>query len=502
MSATTKTGPGERMLELWAEIQDLNRATALLQWDQETYMPEGGHAGRASSLSTLAGIHHAKITSPELRDALEDAAASAEDGSVLAAQVREARRHIERSAKIPADLAKALADAASRGLGKWQAARKADDFSIFRDALAEIVNLRIQAAKAIDPSGDAYDTLIDEYEPGAKSARIAEVFDGLRKELSPLVQAVRESGKVIDESPAQGHFPADTQKAFGLEVAKAMGFDFEQGRLDAAAHPFCSGFGPGDVRLTWRWQEDDFRPALYGIMHEAGHGLYEQGLPMDWQGTPIGGAVSMAVHESQSRLWENLVGRSRAFWEWILPTFHKHFPEKAGVTVDQIYPALHTVKPSLIRVEADEATYNLHIVVRFEIERRLIAGEIGIDDLPGVWDELYEEMLGVRAPSAADGVLQDIHWAMGAFGYFPTYALGNLVNAQLFETIEKELGPQAPNFAKGDFAPLLTILREKIHARGSFLLADDLIEEATGAPLSSEPFMRYIRKVTEEVYGV
>ncbi len=355
----------ERLSTLWREIDDLNSASAVLQWDQETYMPPRGQAGRGRQLATLAGLWHEKITAPGLREAIEACEAQAEPGGDLEALAKEARRLHDRAARVPAALTKAIAEANSAGLAAWQAARKQSDYSLFRDALARNIQLRREQAAAIAPDRPAYDVLMDEFEPGATEAQLEPVFSELRRRLSPLIKAVADSGVVVDESPARGSYPEEAQRAFGVEIAAAMGFDFQAGRLDKATHPFCTTFDLQDVRITWRLQEDDFRPALFGIMHEAGHGLYEQGLPARWQGTPLGNAVSLGVHESQSRLWENLVGRSRSFWSWALPRFRKHFPGAEGLTVEALWPALHTVEPSFIRVEADEGTYNLHAAVRF-----------------------------------------------------------------------------------------------------------------------------------------
>ena len=493
--------PAERLFALWGEIRDLETASLLLEWDLETYMPPKGQEARGHVLSTLAGARHAKLIAPELADAIAAASASAEPDSELAVQAAEARRKHERAARVPTELAKALAAAATQGFASWHRARSENDWSLFEADLEHIVDLRRQQAAAIDPAGSPYDVLIDDFEPGAKAGEIAPVFDELRKELVPLVRAVAASGHTVDESPVQGQLDPDAQLAFSRGIAEQMGFDFEGGRLDRAPHPFCQSFGTGDVRLTWRHLPDDLRSALFGIMHEAGHGLYEQGLPADWDRTPIGCAQSMTLHESQSRLWENLVGRSRPFWNWALPALHAHFPAKRDVTVDALWPALHTVRPSLIRVEADEATYNLHIIVRFEIERRLFAGDIAVRDLPAVWDNTYEELLGVRSPDAANGVLQDIHWSGGMFGYFPTYALGNLVAAQLFEAAERNLGSQDDAFARGDFGPLLNWLREHVHRHANRHSVSDIVERATGKPLTAAPFLTYIKGIAAEVYN-
>jgi len=498
----TQDSPQDRLFALWGEIRDLENAEALLSWDQETVMPPRGQEARGRALATLAGLKHARLIDPRLSDALEACAAAAAPGSELEAQVREARRQVDRAARVPVELAKALAAATSSGLTAWQEARKKADFQLFRDPLATLIRLRREQAGAIDSTRAPYDVLMDEFEPGATEAELAPLFEKLRAALAPLVRGVAECGHEVDQKPALGHYPPEKQLAFGRMAAERMGFDFAAGRIDRSTHPFCTGFGPGDVRITWRFQEDDFRPALFGIMHEAGHGLYEQGLNPAWQGTPIGPAVSLGVHESQSRLWENLVGRSRAFWTWALPRFVESFPDKKGLTVDALWPALHAVRPSFIRVEADEVTYNLHVAARFGIESALFRGQLEVDDLPAAWDDAYEDLLGIRPRNMAEGVLQDIHWAMGMFGYFPTYTLGNLINAQLFETARGELGDVEGMVAKGELAPLREWLREKIHRFGSRYPARELVERATGAPLSPEPFLAYVTRTTEEAYGI
>lgn len=497
------------LLERWADIAALDAASAVLGWDQETYLPPKGQPGRGRVLAALAGLHHEKLTDPALADAIEAAGAEATPGSDLEAQVREARRAVVRATAVPADLARRLAELQSRALASWQRARADDDLAAFAPDLAELVVLVREQADALVAAGIAerpYDALLDAYEPGATEASLVPVLASLRDELAPIVRAAAASGATVDESPCRGSFPEASQRAFVTDIAATMGYDFDAGRLDESAHPFTTSFNPADVRITWRWQEDDIRPGLFGVMHEAGHGLYEQGLPAEWEGTPIGAAVSLGVHESQSRLWENLVGRSRPFWEWALPRYAAAFPDKAGVTADEVWRALHTVTPSLIRVEADEATYNLHIVARFEIERALFAGDLGVDDLRGAWDDAYGTLLGVRPTGVADGVLQDIHWSMGAFGYFPTYTLGNLLAAQLFDAARADLaaagGPDLDDrLADGDLAPLLAWLREHVHRRASRVPAAPLIEEATGRPLSAEPFLSSLRATVTEVYG-
>jgi carboxypeptidase Taq len=495
-----KMPDAKRLFELWREIRDLDAAEALLSWDQETYMPPRGLDGRAGSLATLAGVKHERLTATELQDALEAASQAEDPNGDLAAQVGRARHRVDRAVKVPASLAKELALASSHALASWQAARATSDYSRFSTELGHMIELKRQEAAAISPGGHAYDVLLDEYEPGATEAQLVPMFADLRRDLAPIVQGIADSGVIVDESPAQGRFPVAAQEAFCKEVAASIGFDFEAGRLDASAHPFCSGLDVADVRMTWRWEDEDFRPGLYGVIHETGHGLYEQGLPEAWRGTPIGEAVSLGIHESQSRLWENHVGRSRAFWQWALPRFEAHFGDRS--TVDAMWSTLQVVRPSFIRTEADQVTYNLHVAVRFEIERAIFAGDIEVEDLPERWDDLYQELLGVRPPNNAEGVLQDIHWALGAFGYFPTYTLGTLAAAQLFEEAGRQLGDLEASIAAGEFGGLLEWLRTTIHHHGSRYEATELIQRACSAELSAEPFLAHVRQLASEVYGV
>ena len=485
----------EKLAITWREAADLGSAAAVLQWDQETQMPGKGATGRGQLLATLAGLRHRALCAPALLEAVAACEAEAETGSDLAAQVKHAKRATDRATRVPERLAREIAEATSAGLVSWQEARKQADFSLFVADLEKIIALKKEEAAAVSPDQPTYDVLLDEYEEGATQAELQPLLDDLCEDLAPLVAAAADHP--VDESPVLGDFAPAAQEEFGRFCASAMGYDFEAGRLDQAAHPFCTGFGAGDVRITWRYQSDDFRPALFGILHEAGHAIYEQNLPSAWHGTPMGPAVSLGIHESQSRLWENLVGRSRSFWEWALPHFQKHFPGTLAGGVDALWPALHGVKPSLIRVEADEATYNLHVAIRFDVERRLFADEFAVADLPEVWDAAYQKFLGVHAPDVSDGVLQDIHWSMGAFGYFPTYTLGNLVASQLFEAAQEQLGDLDASFAQGEFAPLRTWLTENIHRHGSRYTPGELVEQATGKPLSSDALLRHLRATTE-----
>ena len=492
----------ERFRRLWRQVRDLQAARELLEWDQETCMPPGGAAARSRVLGTLAGLEHERLTDPALAAAVEEIAAGAGDAQSgeWEAQAREARRRIRRAAAVPRRLAEELAEAASAGLAAWQEARRRNDFAPFAAPLARIFALKCEQAGCLAAGGPLYDSLLDEFEPGATEADLLPLFAALRARLVPLVRAVVESGRTVDETPLRGRFPLEAQRQLGRFVAAQIGFDWSAGRLDRAAHPFCTGIDRGDVRLTWRGQEEDLRQALMGVLHEMGHGLYDQGLPAEWEGTPLGEPASTGVHESQSRLWEILVGRGRPFWRWLLPHVRHAFDH--APPLDAVWPALHAIRPSLIRVEADEATYNLHVLVRFELERALFAGQLQVPDLPAAWNDLYSEVLGLRPPDAASGVLQDLHWAAGLFGYFPTYTVGTLAAVQLFAAARAALGDLDSQLSAGEFAPLLGWLRERVHRHGARYPPRELLARAAGAAPSADPFVAYIEDIADEVYGV
>lgn len=496
------TAAERRLYELWSEYHDLQAAESLLEWDQETYLPSGAHETRGEVLATVAALKHRCLVAPELGDVLAECAEQADEGSVLAAQVRAARREVDRAVKIPERLKREIAAARSAGLAAWQAARKASDFSLFAGPLATMIELRREEGAAVAVGGDPYDALLDRYEPGARGADLEPLFRRLVATLAPLVEAVAASGVTVDESIALGHFAGERQVELGRRVAAAAGYDFAAGRLDASTHPFCVRIHRRDVRMTYRFQEDDFRPCLFGILHECGHGLYEQGLPEAWHRTPVDDAVSLGVHESQSLLWENHVGRSRGFWRWLVPVFRETFPAAAVFDAEDLWPVLHTVKPSLIRVEADETTYNLHVAVRFELELALFHGELEVPDLPRAWNDRYERYLGIRPANDAEGVLQDVHWAQGSFGYFPTYTLGMLTAAQLAAAARRDLGDLDAAFAAGELRPLLGWLRRRLHGQGRLRPAGELIAGVTGRPLDSADFVAHLRRNAEAVYGV
>ncbi len=512
------------------ELATLSSCSSLLGWDEQTYMPPGGSAHRGNQMAVLAGLHHERATDPRTGDLLASVEGSSLVGvsdSPEAVNVRELRRTYDRRVRLPRTLVEELARTTSMAQSEWVAARAASDFARFRPWLEKIVHLKRQesACLADDPlkqgaaetPGSSYDPLLDDYEPGARSADLADLFDAIRRELTPLVAeiaeaAVRKDSISKDISPTAAPngeailhrcYPRDRQRVFGEAVASAVGFDFRRGRLDVTAHPFCSGIGPGDCRITTRFHENEFGDAFFGILHEVGHGLYEQGLEEAHYGTPMGEAVSLGVHESQSRLWENLVGRSQSFWAYWLPMAQRIFHEPLGdVTLQQFHTAANHVAPSLIRVRADEATYNLHIIIRFELELELLSGALPVVDLPAAWNQKYREALGVTPSNDAEGCLQDIHWSAGLIGYFPTYTLGNIYAAQIYAAAQAELGNLDAAFARGDFQDLLGWLREKIHRQGQRYRPVPLIERITGSRPDHRPLIEGLRRKYVELYGI
>ena len=427
-----------RQIGLLASVEEL------LGWDERTTMPAAGAEHRAEQMTVLSGIIHARWLDPRVADWLGELIESPlpdDATSDTGATIREIARQHKRRTCLPQTLVEELTRTAVLGQNAWQEARANDDYAHFRPWLEKLVGLKQQEADAVGYDACRYDALLDEYEPGQRTAETSQLLVRLRDELVPLIQAIRESPCRPDSSILTREFPVDTQEAFGRGAASMIGFDFAQGRLDVTTHPFCCSPGPSDVRITTRYNPRFFNEAFFGILHEAGHGIYEQGLPADQHGLPLGEAASLGLHESQSRMWENLVGRSRAFWEYAYPEAQKRFPGALGdVTLDTFFFAINAVTPSLIRVEADEATYNLHVLIRFELEQALIDGDLQVAELPTAWKAKYRDYLGIEPSNDAEGVLQDIHWSGGAIGYFPTYSLGNLMAAQLFETADRDLG--------------------------------------------------------------
>ncbi|MDD5309405.1 MAG: carboxypeptidase M32 [Deltaproteobacteria bacterium] len=477
----------------------------LLAWDQRTCIPAKGHAHRAEQLAVLARLMHGRATDPRVGEALarvEGTDVTADPRSAPAVNVREWRRAYDRAVRIPERLAVELARATAEGETTWEEKRPQNDWDGFAPVLARILELAREKAEAFGYASEPYDALLDDYEPGETAANLEALLSGLKTGLTALLGRVRGSARKPDTSLVSGHFPRAAQEAFGREIAETIGYDFEAGRLDPSAHPFTIGIGPGDTRITTRYFESFLPASVFGTIHETGHALYEQGLPQEHWGTPMGGAVSLGVHESQSRLWENMVGRSRGFWIHFLPRAKKRFPSLDGASADAFVAAVNSVAPSLIRVEADEVTYNLHILVRLELELELMRRRIEVRDLPEAWNRKMEAYLGVVPPDHASGVMQDVHWSAGLIGYFPTYTLGNLYAAALFDAASRELGDLDAMFAKGEFAPLLGWLRRNVHGKGGMLLPRDLVAEVTGAPPGPGPFVRYLENKFSAIFGL
>ena len=497
--------PIEALRDHLAPIEDLKAAAAVLRWDQETYMPDGGAEARAQQLSTLQSTAHERFVAEETGTLLDRAADAVGDAAPLdpdAALVRVTRRDYERAVRVPSSLVAELSKAKSEAQQAWRQARQNDDFSRFAPHLETLVELSVEKAEAIGYENEPYDALLTEYEPGRTTAEVASLFGTLRDDLVPLVDAI-DDAPPIDDTILRGTYPQSDQQAFGRSVIADFGYDFDRGRQDVSAHPFTMSFAPNDVRLTTRYDEENVASALFSTIHEAGHGLYEQGIDPSLARTPLGDGTALSTHESQARLWENHIGRSRPFWRHYLPALKDHFPNALGdAALEPFYRAINRVEPSLIRVEADEVTYHLHVMLRFELGRGLIDGTVSVNDLPERWNEAMDTYLGVVPETNANGVLQDVHWSQGAFGYFPTYTLGTLTAAQLMEAVQDDLPDLTGHIADGHFEPLLGWLRTHIHQHGRTLKAPDLLERATGEALSTEAWLRYARDKFGALYNL
>ncbi len=484
-------------------------SVGLLGWDQEVMMPKKGIDYRSDQIALMARMHHEMATDQIIGDWLsaceEDDDVVGEPTSVSATNVRELRHSYDRATKLPTKLVEEEAVLSSKGQEAWKEARKNTDFKEFQPWLEKIVNLLQRKAECYGwaDGGEPWDALAEDYEPGCTASSVSEVFTPLRKRLQTLLDEIMGSDTKPSNAFNEIALPVDQQQAFVRSVATQIGFDFDAGRLDESTHPFCSGTHCKDVRLTTRFHENNVNDAIGSTMHEAGHGIYEQGLLYKHVGTPMGNAVSLGIHESQSRMWENQVGRSEAFWKWCHPTLNEFFGgATASLSFDDVYGGANIVRPDFIRVEADEATYNMHIMIRFELERMMMKGDLAVEDLPEAWNARYQEYLGIDVPSDTKGCLQDIHWSMTSMGYFPTYTLGNLYCAQFFEKAIEEIPDLYEQFARGEFGALKTWLNENIHQRGQQYRAADLCVVVTGKELSSDPLMRHLENKLRPLYGL
>jgi len=502
--------PREIILKELLEASHLEGVEALLGWDQETYMPEGAGAARADQIAYVSMLKHDKLVGETLKNAL-DALIDLDSGELRimtlsdreTRQLKEIWRDYRQEATLPSQFVTELAKHASVSQQAWVKARKDNDFTAFQPYLTRMVELQKEKAGYLDVGSTPYDSLLDQFEPEMTSEKVAALFSEIRTRLVPLIQNINEVKHRVNASVLSKEYDVDKQWDFGIAMLEAIGFDNHVGRQDRSAHPFTASTHPTDVRTTTRLRENDLKSALLSTLHEGGHALYEQGLPAEEYGNPLGQSISLGIHESQSRTWENLVGLSPSFWRYAYPKLQAKFPDQLRNTDrEMFYAAMNRVRPSLIRVEADEATYNLHIMLRFEIEKMIINDDFPVAELPQLWNEKMEEYLGIRPSTDTEGVLQDVHWSFGAFGYFPTYTLGNLYSIQFYNQAQEDIPGLDESCARGDFSGLLEWLRIHIHSIGRGRKAEELVQELTGQPLSAQPFMDYLETKYKQLYSI
>jgi len=495
-----------QLKSILAEVSDLSRASLVLDWDQETYMPPGGVQNRAEQLSTLSEVAHRRFTSDEVGRLLDEAerdTAKLPFDSDEASLVRVTRRDYDLARRLSPELVAEIARAGSAGRPYWQQARREANFELFLPYLEKNVELNRQVAEALGYEKRPYDALLNRTEPGLTTDELEAIFAELRTAIVPLVADIARHAGAVDDSVLHRGFDADKQVQYALETVAKLGYDLERGRQDISTHPFSIGFGPGDVRITTRVNRDFFNECLFGSIHEAGHGMYFQGIGRNLDRTTLWDGASPGVHESQSRLWENLVGRSRPFWHHFYPSLRKTFPEPLkGVDAEAFYRAVNKSYPSFIRVEADEVTYNLHVLLRFELENDMLEGRLKVRDLPEAWNELFKSYVGLDVPNDREGVLQDIHWSFVGFAEFPGYTLGNIIGAQLMEKIRSELTDLDDQIEAGEFGPLLGWLQENVYRHGRKFTPQELLRRTTGRPLTPKPWIAYVRKKYGALYGL
>lgn len=487
----------EALKQRLADVNALRSAIAIMDWDHQTYMPEGGAAARAEHLGILTRLEHELFVADETQSLLEKAQpASDEDTAML----RIIGREMKLKTKLPADFVEKKTKLQSLGHQVWVEARSKNDFPSFAPTLNELYEIARQEAELLGYEGHIYNALLDQYEEGATVDDVKSMFEAIK---GPQVALLKEiaAQPAVDDSWLYGEWDTEKQKSFTEMLAAAIGFDFHRGRQDTAAHPFCTGWSVGDIRLTTRYKSY-LGSAIFGTLHEAGHGMYEQGSPMAWDRTPLAGGVSLGIHESQSRTWENIVGRSRAFWQRFLPDLQAAFPALAGKDLDTFYCGINKVEPSFIRVEADELTYNLHILTRFELECDLLTGALAVEDLPEAWNAKYETYLGIRPSTDSEGCLQDVHWSAGLIGYFPTYSMGNVISYQIWRALERDLGDTDGLMAKGEFAPILNWLREKVYSKGKSIPPKQLVKQVTGKAMDPTDYLEGLSAKYRQIYGI
>lgn len=497
-------GPQQRYETYRKKIQriaDVKAANAVLQWDQETYLPAGGARFRGQQISTLAELSHDLFSEDALGELLLELK---QDENLSPAQKRNVERTLEdyeKNKKYPSAFVRTLSEQTNKAFHSWIEARKQNKFSVYESDLAALVELKKEEAQFLGYAQHPYDALLNEYEKGATVSLIDNVFTNLLPPLKELFQKIT-AAPPVDDSCLQQYFPAKEQWAWGMHLLNGLGFDFAHGRQDKSEHPFSTSFSPQDVRITTRIDENDFGNMTWSCVHEAGHALYEQGLPVEEYGLPLGEACSYSIHESQSRLWENNVGRGKAFWQYYYPQLQEHFPEQFNtVSLADFYKGINKVQPSLIRTEADEISYHFHVFIRYELEKRLIDGSLTTADIPAFWNESYAAYLGVTVPDDKRGCLQDVHWSHGSFGYFPTYSLGSFYAAQFFAKAKKDIEGLDESLAAGNTKPLLEWLRATIHAKGRYYTSEELCQAVTGEGLNGRHFLAYIREKYSGIYA-
>jgi len=496
----------ERLKTILAEVTDLSRAAALLDWDQETYMPPGGVKARSEQMSTLRRLSHVRFTSDDvgrLLTELEDETSGRPFDSNEASLVRVTRRDYDKDRKVPPELVSEIARAGSEAQPVWRKARRDANFKLFAPVLEKNVELNRRLADALGYADRPYDALLDRYEPGLTTDELESIFAELKRAIVPLVADIARHADAVDDRVLYRGFEPAAQVRYALDVVTKLGYDLERGRQDISTHPFSTSFGPGDVRITTRVSRVFFNECLFGSIHESGHAMYDQGIGDDLDRTPLWDGASPGVHESQSRLWENLVGRSLPFWKHFFPSLRNAFPEPLrDIDEEAFFRAVNRSYPSLIRVEADEVTYNMHVLLRFELENELLEGKLKVQDLPEAWNQRVQAYLGINVPNDREGVLQDVHWSSVSFGIFPGYTLGNLIGAQLMEKVRADVPDLDAQFEAGQFAPLLGWLRRNVHRHGRKFTPNELLERATSKPLTAAPWIAYVREKFGALYGI
>jgi carboxypeptidase Taq len=496
----------DELKKRFAVVNDLERAAAVLNWDQQTYMPPRGAPARAEQSATLEKLAHEHFTADEigaLLNDLSDYAAKLDYASDEASMIRVMKRDYVKAKRVPPALVEEITRVTTLAFEAWDQARTESNFKAFQPHLEKIVDLKIQLANYLGYTDRIYDALLDQYEPEMTTAQVEAIFAPLKKEIVALTQAIARKANAVDDAVLHREYDEQKQWDFGLAVIQRIGFDFERGRQDKATHPFTTSFALNDVRITTRVSKNFLSTMLFGTIHETGHALYDMGYRAELERTPLGGAASLGIHESQSRMWENMVGRSRGFWKYWFPRLRQVFPAQlADQDVESFYRASNQVAPSFIRVEADEVTYGLHIMLRFEIENALVERKLKVADVPDAWNTKMQEYLGIVPPNDAQGCLQDVHWAYGDLGYFATYLLGSMFAAQLYEHAVCDIPAIPQHIERGEYAELLGWLRKNVHTHGRKFTLDELAHRVTGEPLQSRSYVAYLKKKFGEIYKV